>query len=183
MENKKLLNEYDTTKLMLNKLRKLNENRLIENDFDFQQTGQEPQQNDSTGSEDTNATKEQNSDFIVINNVEVKILSTDSNDMEMREEQKVAISNLIDNFKQQVNQIVDFDPGMTINQDQIRLDGSLQDQDINFVHIAGKDSGVYINAEMLKLETEVGNLLEKLVKFQTTFETSMAPLIQNRNEN
>ena len=183
MEPKKLLNEYDTTKLMLNKLRKLNENRLTEDDYDFQQTTQQPQQNDDMGSEDTSATKEQRSDFVVINNVEVKILSTDSSDMEVTEDQKVAISNLIDNFKQQVNQIVTLDPGFTINENQIRLDGSLEDQDINFVHIAGKDAGVYINAEMLKLETEVGNLLEKLVKFQTTFETSMAPLIQNRNEN
>ena len=83
----------------------------------------------------------------------------------------------------EVNQIVDFEPGMSINENQIRLDGSLPDQDINFVLIAGQEAGVYINAEMLKLETEVGNLMEKLVKFQATFETSMNPLIQLRNNN
>ena len=123
------------------------------------------------------------SDFVVINDVEVKILSTDKLDMKLDEDQKTSISNLIDNFKQQVNQIVDFEPGMSINENQIRLDGSLPDQDINFVLIAGQEAGVYINAEMLKLETEVGNLMEKLVKFQATFETSMNPLIQLRNNN
>jgi hypothetical protein len=135
------------------------------------------------GTQDAVSTKEQQSDFVIINDVEVKMLSTDSLDMKLSEDQKSSISNLIDNFKQQVNQIVDFEPGMSINENQIRLDGSLPDQDINFVLISGQDSGVYINAEMLKLETEVGNLLEKLVKFQATFETSMNPLIQTRNNN
>lgn len=175
MEQKKIINEYDATKHLINKLRRLNESRLNEDDFVTRQ--------DTTGAEDTTATQEQQSDFVVVNNVEVKMLSTDSTDMKLDDDQKVKLSNLIDNFKQQVNQIVTFDPGFTINQEQIRLDGSLDDQDINFVHIAGKDAGVYINAEMLKLETEVGNLLEKLAKFQSTFETSMAPLIQNRKEN
>ena len=180
MEHRKLLNEYDTTKSMLNTLRKLNESKLNEDDSDLQQPAQQLPQVPQQGAAETQETKD---DFVVVNNVEVKLLSTDTSDLTLSNDQKVAISNLIDNFKQQVNQIVDFDPGFTINQDQIRLDGSLQDQDINFVLIAGKDAGVYINAEMLKLETEVGNLMEKLVKFQTTFETSMSPLIQTRNEN
>jgi hypothetical protein len=178
MQEKKLLNEYDSTKKMLNTLRKIN-GLITENEIGAeqpQQTGQMATQNDVS-------TKEQESDFVVINDVEVKMLSTDKSDMKLAEDQKTSISNLIDNFKQQVNQIVNFDPGMSINETQIRLDGSLPDQDINFVHIAGQDAGVYINAEMLKLETEVGNLLEKLVKFQATFETSMNPLIQSRNNN
>ena len=180
MHQKKLLNEYDSTKKMLNTLRKLN-GLIVENEMGSEQPQQ--QQQDPLGTEDAVSTKEQDSDFVVINNVEVKLLSTDSMDLKLTDEQKTSISNLIDNFKQQVNQIVNFEPGMSINEGQIRLDGKLPDQDINFVFVAGKDSGVYINAEMLKLETEVGNLLEKLVKFQATYETSMNPLIENRNNN
>jgi hypothetical protein len=178
MQEKKLLNEYDSTKKMLNTLRKIN-GLLTENEIGAEQ----PLQQGQMGSQNAVSTKEQQSDFVVINDVEVKILSTDKADMNLDEDQKTSISNLIDNFKQQVNQIVDFEPGMSINENQIRLDGSLPDQDINFVLIAGQEAGVYINAEMLKLETEVGNLLEKLVKFQATFETSMSPLIQLRNNN
>ena len=178
MQEKKLLNEYDSTKKMLNTLRKIN-GLLTENEIGAEQ----PRQQVQMGLQNAVSTKEQESDFVVINDVEVKILSTDKLDMKLDEDQKTSISNLIDNFKQQVNQIVDFEPGMSINENQIRLDGSLPDQDINFVLIAGQEAGVYINAEMLKLETEVGNLMEKLVKFQATFETSMNPLIQLRNNN
>jgi hypothetical protein len=111
------------------------------------------------------------------------MLSSDESDLELTDEQKETISGLIDNFKQQVSQIVEFTPGMTINPNQIRLDGKLTDEDVNFVLIAGEDSGTFINAEMLKLENNVGMVLEKLVKFEEIFKSSLEPLIQNRNNN
>jgi hypothetical protein len=172
---KKQITGYDETKKMLNTLRKLNENKTSNSVIKEQQ--EVPQQ------VEPEQTQKQDSDFVIINDVEVKMLSTDEMDMELKDDQKETISNLIDNFRQQVSQIVDFDPGMTINQKQIRLDGVLTDEDISFVLIAGEESGVYINADMLKLETEVGNALEKLVKFQETFKTSMEPLITQRNNN
>jgi len=170
---KKQITGYDETKKMLNTLRKLNENKTSNSVIKEQQEV----------SQQVEPEQKQESDFIIINDVEVKMLSTDEMDMELKDDQKETISNLIDNFRQQVSQIVDFDPGMTINQKQIRLDGVLTDEDISFVLIAGEESGVYINADMLKLETEVGNALEKLVKFQETFKTSMEPLITQRNNN
>jgi len=122
-------------------------------------------------------------DVMVVNDVEIKMNSSDEADLTLQDSEKTAISQLIDNFKQQVSQIADFTPGITIAPDQIRLDGSLTDQDISFVFIAGKESGAYINADMLKLEQDVANELEKLAKFQETFETAMNPLIQERKTN
>jgi hypothetical protein len=119
----------------------------------------------------------------VINDVEVNILSSDSDDMKIDEEQKTAISQMIDNFKQQVSQIVDFDPCMTINENKIRLDGTITDEDISFVFIAGQEGGLYINSDMLKMENEVMVMLDKLLKFEETFKTAMEPLISQRNNN
>ncbi len=165
---------YDDTKKMLNTLRKLNESKTSMNVLNEQE--EVPQQQ-------TQVTQNQNSDFVIINDVEVKMLSTDEMDMKLQEDQKQSISGLIDNFRQQVSQIAEFDPGMTINQNQIRLDGTLTDEDISFVFIAGEESGVYINADMLKLETQTGLMLEKLAKFEETFKTAMEPLITKRNNN
>lgn len=170
---KKQISGYDDTKKMLNTLRKLNENRTSYGSLIEQSQPQVPQQSQEP----------QEKDFTVINDVEVKLLSSDPNDMNLLDDQKTAISTLIDNFRQQVEQIVDFKPGMTINPDQVRLDGTLTNEDISFVFIAGKESGVYINADMLKLEQNTATALEKLVKFQETFETSMEPLITQRDNN
>jgi hypothetical protein len=129
------------------------------------------------------ADQKQEDDVMVINDVDVKMLSTDKADMVLMDDQKNAISQIIDAFRQQVSEIVDFEPGITINQDQIRLDGSLTDDDITFVFIAGKEAGVYINADMMRLEQDVATVLEKLAKFADTFKTSMEPLITQRNNN
>ncbi len=164
---------YDDTKKMLNTLRKLNENRTFSNNILREEIETQQLQNQEP----------QEKDFTVINDVEVKLLSGDPADMNLLDDQKTAISTLIDNFRQQVDQIVEFKPGMSINPDQVRLDGTLTNEDISFVFIAGKESGVYINADMLKLEQNTATALEKLVKFQSTFETSMEPLLTQRDNN
>jgi hypothetical protein len=171
----KMKTDYDVTKNMLKTIRTITESKLSK------QSINEVAEFESTLSD--NASQEQKNDVTVINNVDVKLLSTDQSDMTLSEVQKTTISGLIDNFKQQVSQIAEFDPGMTINQDQIRLDGYLPDEDINFVFIAGTESGVYINADMLKLEQNVATALEKLAKFDETFKTSIEPLINQRDNN
>jgi hypothetical protein len=170
---KKQMSGYDDTKKMLNTLRKLNENRTFSNNILREEIETQQPQNQEP----------QEKDFTVINDVEVKLLSGDPADMNLLDDQKTAISTLIDNFRQQVDQIAEFKPGMSINPDQVRLDGTLTNEDISFVFIAGKESGVYINADMLKLEQNTATALEKLVKFQSTFETSMEPLITQRDNN
>lgn len=170
MQKKQILG-YDDTKKMLNTLRKLNESRTSFNTI--REQSEFPQQQSP-----------QKDDITVINDVDVKLISTDEADMELTEEQKEAISTLIDSFRQQVTQSVDFEPGLSIEQDKVRLDGKLTDEDINFVFIAGgEEHGVYINAEMLKLDVEVGNALEKLVKFDETFKTSMDNIVSQRRNN
>jgi hypothetical protein len=167
--------EYDVTKSMLKTIRTLTESKTSNRSIN------EVEEFGSSLSDE--ASKEQKNDITVINNVDVKLLSTDEADMELNDNQKTTISTLIDNFKQQVSQIAEFNPGITMNQDQIRMDGSLPDEDINFVFIAGVDSGVYINADMLKLEQNVATALEKLAKFNETFKTSLEPLINQRYNN
>lgn len=172
---------YDETKKMLNTLRKLNENKTLSNNLikeDDQNKG-----SDVFGDFSKTETSETNDDFTVINDVEVKILFTDRDDKTLKDDQKNQISGLIDSFKEQVSQLVEFDPGITINDNQIRLDGVLKDEDIQFVYIAGQDSGVYVIADMLKLETDTGNALEKLAKFEETYKTAMEPLITQRSNN
>jgi hypothetical protein len=170
--------EHDIFKGMFKTLRTLTENKItkksLNEEIDF------PSHNER---EDNQNQQNLNDDVTVINDVDVKMLSSDKADMVLTDEQKSAISQIIDSFREQVSQIVEFDPGMTINQNQIRLDGTLTDEDVSFVFIAGEESGVYINADMLKLEQNVATVLEKLVKFELTYKTALEPLITQRDNN
>jgi hypothetical protein len=170
----KMKTEYDVTKNMLKTIRTITESKTSKKSINEQVEGQTPEQSSS---------QESKNDITVINNVDVKLNSSDKQDLKISDTDKNAISQLIDAFSQQVSQITEFEPGMTINQNQIRLDGYLPDEDIHFVFIAGQEAGIYINAEMLKLEQNIANILEKLAKFNETFKTSMEPLIKERYNN
>lgn len=176
---------YDETKKMLNTLRKLNESVSSSKTLREQSQEQRISSDSSTfpKNDDPSSNSQMNDDLMVINDVEVKLLSNDNLDMKLMDDQKNAISGIVDNFKQQVSQIVDFEPGFTISPNQIRLDGTLTDDDVNFVLIAGDEGGLYINADMLKTDSEVMIMLDKLVKFEPTFKTAMEPLISQRNNN
>jgi hypothetical protein len=177
MQKKMKTDEYDVTKNMLKTIRTLTESKVSSNVINEQQTElQTPQVNNSND-------ENQKNDVDVVNDVDVKLLSSDQNDLKLTDQQKTAISELIDGFKQQVSQIVEFEPGMTLTREQIRLDGYLPDEDINFVFISGKESGVYINADMLKLEQDVATSLEKLAKFEIAYKSAMDPIIQERTNN
>lgn len=170
---------YDEIKGMLNKLRSLNETAYtnkstINEDEDGQQTM------DNTQSDDFNAEKKQYDNVEVVNDVDVKLLSTDQEDIELKEEEKTAISQMVDSFRQQVSQISNLKPGITITENELRLDGEITDLEINFVMIAGEGSGLYINGDMLLLDDETMGMLEKLRKFEPTFTSAMEPLIRDR---
>jgi hypothetical protein len=165
---------YDETKKMLNLMRKLNENTI-----NSKKTIQEQIEQGSQ----TNPQQQQKNDIAVINDVDVKILSNDSADMEITNEQKNTISGIIDSFREQVSRLAEFEPGFTINQEQIRLDGSIPDQDVNFVLISGNEGGLYLNADMLNLTPETLIILDKLSKFEQPFKDAMEPILSYRKNN
>ena len=169
---KRQISGYDDTKRMLNTLRRLNESKMSSNILkeEFQQ-------------QQTNPTQTENDDVLVINDVDVKLISTDSSDLSLMNDQKTSISSIIDSFRNEVSQIADLKPGFTINETQIRLDGSIPDTDINFVYIVGDEPGLYINADMLEVNNEILVELGKLVKFEQTFQTSMEPMLRQRKTN
>jgi hypothetical protein len=177
---KKTLTNYDQTKRMLNTLRRLNESKININKILREDDGDEAKGVDVF--KDDEETKS-GDDITVINDVDVKIVSSDFKDLEISEEDKNSISQLIDGFKSQVSNLSEFDPGFTISKDQIRLDGTLTDDDISFVFIAGEDNGIYLNADMLEIKTEVIDLISKLNKFNDTFSTTMNKIIDNRKNN
>lgn len=168
----KRINSYDETKKMLQTLRKIKDRfstSLFEND-------------DMVDLENVKSENKKTDTFIV-NDVEVKINTSDDSRLELNEEDKKTISQIIDNFKTQVSMVSEFDPGFTIEDNQIRLDGKFIDEDINFVLIAGYEDGLYINSEMLKINDDVVSAIEKLKNFEEEYKTTMEALLSKRNTN
>ena len=120
--------------------------------------------------------------LVLNDNVEVKIHSTDQEDLSLSDEEKNSLNQLIQNFKSQVSELASFDEGFNIYVDNVRLDGSIE-EDLGFVFIAGNNGGLYINANMLKIEQDTVEIISKLEKFKHSFDDVVIEIMNNRKNN
>lgn len=171
---KKILNEYDDTKRMLNAIRKFS---LLNEQYAGEAN---PQNKVDTELDDSGKTE---SDVDNINDVDVHLISNDDSDLSLNDQQRQGVGNLIDSFRDQVSQTANLEPGLTFTTGQVRLDGVLPDYDIKFVYISGQNAGLYINAQMLKITDQIIPVIQKLYKFQNQFNTFMDTLIRERENN
>jgi hypothetical protein len=166
------MTHYDETKKILKVIRNLNETHILNKQLIREQENVVDTSSDDTGS-----------DIAVINDVDIKLISGDNLDMTLSESQKTIISNVIDSIRDRVSQMCEFKPGFTIKETQIRLDGIIIDLNLSFVLIAGNEGGLYINADMLKIDEESYQLITKLSQFEETFVSTLEPIIRERNNN
>lgn len=154
---------YDNTKKMLNTLRNLTEATLVKGTISEQEEKKELKDN-----------------VIVVNGVEVRLISSTEEDLDVNEQQKKTIGDVISNFGTQVSDLGDLRPGVTIQSNQVRLDGNLPDVGLDFVIIAGENKGTYLNTAMLKVNYDLLESIQKLLKFEDVFADAMNDLISQR---
>lgn len=122
-------------------------------------------------------------DFAVINNVEVVLNSTDELDHELKDEEKTKISQLIDDFREEVSEIAEFGK-LQIYPDSAKLDGNVGEENIGFMLSAGDDSGMFLtNSSMLRFNEETRDFINKLETFQIKFNDVLNEIIANRQQN
>jgi len=202
-------NDYDDTKAFLNKIRKITKNTAqdireqlenpkkimdrgadVSNFGDPTQWQKDTRQDRNIGQEPTpppaqqsSNTSTENSDYAVINNVEVVINSTDRADFKLKDEEKGQISQLIDDFRSEVSEITQFGK-LSIYDDNAKLDGNIKDVNLGFTISAGDDNGVFLsNTSMLQVNDSSLGFIEKLKKFQPKFNDVMGQIIANRQQN
>jgi len=185
MNTKKPLNSYDDTKKMLNTIRKIQASTIPRYGMiQEQDTADLPQ-----GSENYSQFEPQDqaqapvqtedSDYAVINNVEVVIHSEDPEDMELTDEEKGKISQLIDDFRAEVSETVEFDK-LHIYETSSKLDGKIGEFGLMFTLSTGDDTGLYINGQMLKIDENSLLVLEKLGGFELKFSNTINDLLVRR---
>lgn len=189
---KKILNEYDDTKRMLNVLRNLNtksngsnltERRHFYGEQNAMIGGKDQ---DYAGNEEFGNNQEQQNDengVDVVNDVDVKMISSDPRDKTLTDEQKTMLSGLIDSFREQVSQTAELTPGFTFNVDDIRLDGVIPELDLKFTYISGQNTGLYINAEMLNITDQTMQTFTKLFAFSKQITDSLDLMLRQRKNN
>jgi len=182
------MNSYDEIKGMLNKIRKIQAmptyGLLKEQEDEYNVS------DGATGLEDIEMPpnsvqkpgEESNEDLAVINNVEVEIHSEDPEDLEISDEEKGKISQLIDDFRTEVSEIAEFDK-LHIYPDSAKLDGKIGGLGLNFTLSTGDDTGLYLSStSLLKIDDSSLGMITKLKGFEQKFSNTINDLLVNRRE-
>ena len=191
MTQKQPINEYDLTKKMLNTIREIqasvDSNKFVllrEQVTNDKETvirkgdgiPPPPIDNDNMDYE----SGEEQEDIAVINDVEVVIHSEDPEDLELKDDEKNNISQLIDEFRTEVSEIVEFDK-LHIYEDNAKLEGKISDVNLGFTLSTGNDTGIYLsNTSMMKIDEDTIDMINKLKTFHPKFIHTINNLLVRR---
>jgi hypothetical protein len=102
-------------------------------------------------------------------------------DLEITTEEKRAFQETMDEFVNEVSEMVDFYP-MNIYPTSVEWSGKVIDQDLEFFYSIGENNGVYINGTMSRIDEEFLEFITKLKGYYQKFKTKWAKVIAARKK-
>lgn len=102
-------------------------------------------------------------------------------DLEITTEEKRAFQETMDEFVNEVSEMVDFYP-MNIYPTSVEWSGKVIDQDLEFFYSIGENNGVYINGTMSRIDDEFLEFITKLKGYYQKFKTKWAKVLAARKK-
>jgi hypothetical protein len=111
----------------------------------------------------------------------LKMHGKDQKELELTTDEKVAFQETMDEFVEQVSDLSDFGV-LNVYPNNVDWSGKVIDFDLEFYFTIGENSGVYVNGDMIKLDTELIELINKLTKFYEQFKSKWAKVLASRKK-
>jgi hypothetical protein len=87
----------------------------------------------------------------------------------------------MDEFIEEVSDLVDFNT-LNVYPNNVEWSGKLIDEDIDFIFTIGEDSGTYINGQMIKMDSEFMETINKLQQYYQKFKSKWGKVLANRKK-
>jgi hypothetical protein len=105
----------------------------------------------------------------------------DRNDLDITSEEKLAFQETMDEFIEEVSDLVDFNT-LNVYENNVDWSGKVIDQDIDFTFTIGEDSGIYVNGDMMKINEDLLEMINKLKQFYEKFKAKWGRVLANRKK-
>jgi len=102
-------------------------------------------------------------------------------DLELSSDEKTAFQETMDDFVNEVSDLSDFE-SLNLYPNNIDWSGNIIDFDIQFYFSIGENNGVYINGDMIKLDDNLVELINKLKVFYEKFKSKWAKILSQRKK-
>lgn len=105
----------------------------------------------------------------------------DRSQLDITTDDKVAFQETMDEFVQEVSDLVDFNV-LNVYPNNVEWSGKLIDEDIEFIFTIGEDSGIYVNGQMVKVDKDFLDLINKLQQFYQKFKSKWGKVLASRKK-
>jgi hypothetical protein len=103
------------------------------------------------------------------------------NDLDITSDEKLAFQETMDEFVEEVSDLVDFNT-LNVYQNNVEWSGKLIDEDIDFIFTIGEDSGIYINGQMIKMDDDFMETINKLQQYYQKFKSKWGRVLASRKK-
>jgi len=103
----------------------------------------------------------------------------DKQELELSTDEKISFQETMDEFVEQVSDLSDFGT-LNMYEDNVDWSGNIIDYNIEFYLSIGENNGVYINGDMIKLDDNLVELVNKLTIYYEKFKSKWAKVLAQR---
>lgn len=105
----------------------------------------------------------------------------DKQDLELSTDEKLSFQETMDDFVNEVSDLSDFGT-LNLYQQNVDWSGRVIDFDLEFYFSIGENNGVYVNGDMIKLDENLIELINKLTSFYDKFKSKWAKVLSQRKK-
>jgi hypothetical protein len=111
----------------------------------------------------------------------LSIYGKTKSDLQLTLDEKIAFQESMDEFRSEVAELVDFNT-LNVFQKNVEWSGLINDRDLEFFFSVAETDGVYIKGDMLKVDDDLMELIEKIKKYYDKFRVKWSKIIASRKE-
>ena len=112
---------------------------------------------------------------------ETLTVNTEDTSPELTSEEQSTYTETMEEFVDQVSDLVDYGP-LNIYKTNVEGAGNLVKFDVDFYYTIGENNGVYIDANLLKIDDDFMEVLGKLKQYYEMFSNKWAAILSQRKK-
>jgi hypothetical protein len=102
-------------------------------------------------------------------------------DLDITTDDKTTFQQTMDEFVSEVSDLVDFDE-LHVYKNNVQWGGNLIDDDLKFIYTVGENGGVYISADIVKVDEDFLGIISSLENFYQKFKSKWARVLSLRKK-
>lgn len=109
----------------------------------------------------------------------ISIHGTDKADLQLTYDEKTAFMETMDEFREDVSELVDFNK-LNVYEDNVEWSGSIPEMELEFFFSVNESDGIYLKGDMIKVDEDYVEMIEKLKGFYEKFKERWSRIIASR---